>query len=85
LYHIFYSEGIYRGLLLEEIDRELLKKDYLTDAWGNQLVYEIIDINSYRLTCYAADNKPGGKGDNLDFSEEVHLTAKFEKMRLSNK
>jgi hypothetical protein len=62
-----------RELFLKGIDTEILKKDYVTDAWGNLIVYEIIDINSYRLTCYAADNKPGGEDDNVDFSEERYL------------
>jgi hypothetical protein len=60
-----------REFFLKGMDPERLRKDYLTDAWGNLIVYEIIDINSYRLTCYAADNKPGGEGDNIDFSEEM--------------
>ncbi|MDO4570731.1 MAG: type II secretion system protein GspG [Planctomycetia bacterium] len=48
----------------------------IEDGWWNPIVYQKIDENSYRLSSYGEDKKPGGTGNAADITIIRHIGGK---------
>ncbi|MEM7309685.1 MAG: type II secretion system protein GspG [Planctomycetota bacterium] len=51
----------------------------LTDPWGNSYSYERPGTagKTFRILCYGADGKPGGKGEAMDFDNLMIRSGEF--------
>jgi len=60
---------------LEELVQEGILQALPQDPWGNAYVYEQTDDTTppYTITCYGADGRAGGEGDNKDLTNHELL------------
>jgi hypothetical protein len=45
---------------------------YVTDGWGNQIIFTVLNNNKVSVTSYGQDGKPGGQESNSDIVLEVN-------------